>query len=142
MSFIPNDAMPHATVEALEHHDDERQGHRSIFRWLSDTARENPRKAMGAGALVLAGAALAASVPFISPAKPVVRPKRRAPAKAAAKASSARSRANGGGANGSKPKTRAKSSPKAAKTGGAGRSAKRPTSRARKPGEAARGPAS
>ena len=68
---------------------------RSIFRWLTDTARDNPKKAIGAGAAVLAGAALAASVPFI------------APAKKAGKSASARTRGNGASANGAtKPKAR------------------------------------
>ena len=83
---------------------------RSIFRWLTDTARDNPKKAIGAGAAVLAGAALAASVPFIAPAKPKAKTtKRKAPAKKAAKGASARARGNGSAAsaNGAgKPKAR------------------------------------
>jgi hypothetical protein len=147
MSYIPKNAMPHATIDALEEDDPAPgNGHRSVFRWLSDTARENPKKAMGAGALVLAGAALAASVPFISPAKP----KRKAAAKRAAKSSSTRSRASGGSADarsggatdGSKPKARAKTGKASAKPKTAA-SAKRRTSRARRPSsETASAPAS
>jgi len=113
MSNIPNSALPRATADTDIESDAEAQvvaAARSIFRWLTDTARDNPKKAIGAGAAVLAGAALAASVPFIAPAKPKAKTtKRKAPAKKATRAKSARARGNGStaSANGaSKPKAR------------------------------------